>query len=398
MSRARVVTCAGGAAWEAPLVRELQRPALAVDVLRRCVDHGELLAFAEREHPCAALVAAEMPWLDRDFVGALHEVGVAVIAVEAQPGSRPLDRIGVAHRIAAPPGLDEIVGMVHGLTPAADTPTSQTPSLESRPERGGRLITVWGGPGAPGRTSVAVHLAASLVTPDSPVLLVDGDSWAPSIAQRLGLEPEPALTTAARDAANGWAVPLAASLGSGPNGLQVLSGLARADLWPEVREQSWRAVLDEARAAASTVIVDVASSIEEDEELSFDRVPFRRNLMTRVALEEADEVLMVVRADPVGLRHGIFAFRALREALPRAADRTNVVLNHTPANALRAQECSKAVEEWTGSAPVGLLPHEDGLVRALWEGQLLSQVLPRSRWLRELRAMTQQSAAIGVPE
>lgn len=397
MTRARVVTCAGGAAWEAPLVRELQRPALAVDVLRRCVDHSELLAFAAREHPSAVLVAAEVPWLDRDVVGVLHDAGVTVIAVESRPGHRPLDRIGIAHRIATPPDVDEVVAMLAGLEPTGDARVAAAETAGSGPADVGRLVAVWSGPGAPGRTSVAVHLAAQVAAIGPSVLLVDGDSWAPSIAQVLGLDPEPALTNAARDAANGWAAPLSASLGDGPNGVRVLAGLSRADLWPEIREQSWRAVLDAARAEAALVVVDVASPIEEDEELSFDRVPFRRNLMTRVALEEADQVLMVVRADPVGLRHGIFAFRSLREALPRAADRTAVVLNHMPTGARRAQECSSAVAEWTGSGPVALLPREDGLTRVIWEGQLLDQVAPRSKWLRELRAMHDLRAVTGVP-
>ena len=38
-----VIVCAGGAAWELPLLRGLQRPDLGVRVVRRCVDHGDLL-------------------------------------------------------------------------------------------------------------------------------------------------------------------------------------------------------------------------------------------------------------------------------------------------------------------------------------------------------------------
>jgi hypothetical protein len=378
------VTCAAGASWEAPLVRGLQRRELAVDVVRRCVDHGELLAFAQREHPRAAVVAAEVPWLDRDFVGALHEAGVTVVAIEARPGARPLERIGVTYRIAAPPPVDELVGLLRGIE--TDAPAPVRSRNGDRTGRPGRLIVVWGGPGAPGRTAVAVHLALELRRASSSALLVDGDGWAPSIAQLLGLAAEPALTNAVHDAGNGWPRPLRASLVEGPGRLRVLAGLPRADLWPEVRERAWREVLDAARADA-TVVVDVAAPIEEDEELSFDRVPFRRNLMTRVALEEADQVVMVVRADPIGLRHGIFAFRALQEALPAAADRTSVVLNRTPPSARRTQECSNAVAEWTGRPPVALLPVEDALTRALWEGRALAHVAPRSRWLRELRAM-----------
>ena len=122
-------------------------------------------------------------------------------------------------------------------------------------------------------------------------------------------------------------------------------------------------------------------------ELSFDRVPFRRNLMSRIALEEADQVLMVVRADPIGLRHAIFAYRSLRDALPAVAERVAVVLNQVPSSARRLQECSNTVEEWTGHLPIGFLPREEAFVRVLWEGRPLTEVAPRSRWLKELRSM-----------
>ena len=104
-------------------------------------------------------------------------------------------------------------------------------------------------------------------------------------------------------------------------------------------------------------------------------MPFRRNLMSRVALEEADQVLMVVRADPIGLRHGIFAYRTLRDALPEAAERVAVVLNHVPPSSRRLQECSSTVEEWTGHPPIGFLPREEAFTRVVWEGRPLTQRL-----------------------
>ncbi len=382
MSRTRVVTCAGGAAWEAPLVRGLQRPEFGVEVVRRCVDLGELLGVALRDHPRAVVLAAELPWLDRELVGTLQDAGVAVVAVESGPASRLLDEIGVTHRLSAPPDTDMLAGLLHRL---CDEPS--LPIAEPGPTGvgGGRMLAVWGGLGAPGRTLVAVHLALEHRRSGGDPILIDGDAWAPAVVQLLGLPTEPALTTAVRDAANGWPSPLEDSLVSGPDDLRVLGGLPRADLWPEVRDRSWRAVLDAARLESDVVVVDIAAPIEEDEELSFDRVPFRRNLMSRVVLQEADQVLMVVRADPVGLRHGIFAYRMLREALPTAADRVSVVLNQTPPSSRRLQECSSAVEEWTGRPPIGFLPREEGFTRVLWEGRPLSHLVPRSRWLKELR-------------
>ncbi|MGZ8753386.1 MAG: AAA family ATPase [Acidimicrobiia bacterium] len=367
-------------------MRGFQRPEYGVEVVRRCVDLGELLGVALRDHPRAVVLSADLPWLDRELVGTLHDAGVAVVAVESRPGGGALDRIGVTHRLIAPPDADVLAGLLHRLGDTSDD-TSLEKRSGLRVQGGGRLVAVWGGPGAPGRTSVAVHLALDHRRTGGDPVLIDGDGWAPAVVQLLGLPTEPALTAAVRDAASGWSLPLESSLLDGPDGLRVLGGLPRADLWPEVRERSWQAVLDAARAVSDVVVVDLAAPIEEDEELSFDRVPFRRNLMSRVALQEADQVLMVVRADPIGLRHGIFAYRMLLDALPTAAARVSVVLNHVPSSSRRLQECSSTVEEWTEHPPIGFLPREEAFSRVLWEGRPLAHVAPRSRWLKELRSM-----------
>lgn len=391
----RVVTCAGGAPWEAALVRGLQRRELGVEVTRRCVDHGELLGVALRDRPRAVVLAAELPWLDRELVGTLHDAGVAVVAVESVTALRPLDRIGVTHRLAAPTSPDELARLLHGLggdkRDVDAGPVRHVPEpLGSRGETG-RLIAVWGGPGAPGRTTVAVQLALDAARAGEAALLVDGDAWAPVVAQLLGLREAPAATNAERLARDGWPQPLVSCLHDGPDGLHVLPGLPRADLWPEVRERSWREVLGAARATAAFTVVDTAAPIEEDEELAFDRVPYRRNVMTRVALGEADLIVMVVQGDPIGLRHAIFAHHQLRESLPHAAERVEVVVNRAPGSARRLQDISREVEQLTERAPVAFLPAEPAFARVVWEGRTLHDVAPRSRWLRELRA-----ASLGV--
>ena len=72
------------------------------------------------------------------------------------------------------------------------------------------------GSARPGRTSVAVHLALDHRRTGGDPVLIDGDGWAPAIAQLLGLPTEPALTAAVRDAANGWPTPLADEHAPGP--------------------------------------------------------------------------------------------------------------------------------------------------------------------------------------
>jgi Flp pilus assembly CpaE family ATPase len=149
-------------------------------------------------------------------------------------------------------------------------------------------------------------------------------------------------------------------------------------------------VLDAARLDADVVVVDLAAPVEEDEELSFDRAPFRRNLMTRIALADAAAVLMVVGADPIGLRRAVFAQRHLRDELPSVVDRVGVVLNRMPSSARRRQELSVEVEQWLGAAPVALLPVEPGLDHVSWSGTPLHELVPRSLWLRELRSLAHE--------
>ncbi len=382
----RIVTCAGGARWEAPLVRGLQRHELGIELVRRCVDHGELLGVALRDQPRFAVIAAELPWLDRDLVGTLHDHGVTVVAVDSHSASRPLDRIGVAHQLPSDANADDLAGLLHRL--GGDESPSIARAVPSVAEPGkavrGRMVAVWGAAGAPGRTTVAIHVAVEAARRGLRVLLIDGDAWSASIAQMLDLDEAPSVAQAARLAGEGWRQPLETCLQEGPSGCSVLPGLARAELWPEVRERAWIAVLDAARDARAVVVVDVAAPIEEDEELAFDRVPYRRNLMTLTTLAAADEVLLVAGGDPIGVRRGIVAHRTLSDVRPDVIRNVRIVVNRVPRAARRAQDCSSQISEWTGRPPLAFLPSDPLFERAVWEGRPLHAIAPRSPWLREL--------------
>jgi MinD-like ATPase involved in chromosome partitioning or flagellar assembly len=389
----RIVLCAGGAAWETPLVRELQHRALGVELARRCVDHGELLGLARRDRPMAAVLSGDLPWLDRDLVGDLHVVGSVVVAVGPEADRARLERIGVVHHLGSDVTAESLATRLHVIAGERAVEDEPVPEPAVDTPRLGRLVAVWGGPGAPGRTTVASELAIGLARAGHEVALIDGDAWAASVAQRLGLDESPSVTQAARLATDGWPQPLDHCLQRGPAGCSVLVGLARSELWPEVRERSWRAVLAAARERADVVIVDLAAPIEEDEDLVADRSPYRRNTMTVLALCEADDVLLVSAGDPIGLRRGIVAHRTVADVRPEVARRTRVIVNRAPTTSRRLQDCSTLVAEWTGRPPIAFLPTESAFDRVVWEGRPLHEVAPRSPWLRELRGLVGALAA-----
>ena len=141
-----VLICSGGAAWELPLVRGMQRRELGVVIARRCVDHGELVGTALRDRPRAVLVDASMTWVDRDLVVTLRRAGVEVFAVGNS--TRPLADIGV-RCIAADASAEAVAGALHQLEVPAFVAASPVVA-----EHGtlGHVVAVWGGAGSPGRT------------------------------------------------------------------------------------------------------------------------------------------------------------------------------------------------------------------------------------------------------
>ena len=244
------------------------------------------------------------------------------------------------------------------------------------------VVVVWGPYGSPGRTTVAVNLAAELATPLQPTILVDADTYGASVAQSLAvLDEAPGIAAAARaadqDALDDEAVQrLAPELRPG---LRVLTGLPRPDRWPELRDASLADVLDRCRRTARWVVVDVAPLVEQDEELSFDTAAPRRNGATLTALDAADVVLVVGAGDPVGLQRLVRALDRLPEL---TAARREVVVTRVrpgPVGPEPERRIRETLDRFAGIRRVHVVPDDrDGLDAAILHGRLLSEVRPGS--------------------
>jgi MinD-like ATPase involved in chromosome partitioning or flagellar assembly len=414
----QVFTAVTGAAWESELVGALDREDHGVTVVRRCVDVADLLAAATTGTGQAALLSAELRRLDGAAVARLTAAGVAVVGLVEPGDTRATDRLrqlGVVRVLPADATPAEIARALreavtgaplapgHDVAdPRAALPVLGLPPEESAPPAGlGRVIAVWGPTGAPGRTTVAVGLADEAARLEVPTLLVDADVYGGVVAQVLGLLDEsPGVAAAARQAAAGtldvaalarlaWAL--------GPR-LRVLTGLARADRWPELRPQAIGVVLEEARRLAALTVVDCSFSVEEDEELSFDTAAPRRNGATLTVLEAADEVVCVSGADPVSLQRTVRALAELRDVLPGVEP--VVVVNQVrrgPVPGDPEQEIATALGRFAGRDVRAFLPADRKATdAALAAGRTLAEVAPRSPLRTGLRALAAQLS--GVPE
>jgi hypothetical protein len=186
----------------------------------------------------------------------------------------------------------------------------------------GRLIAVWGPPGSPGRTTIAIALSEELSRDGSNILLVDADTYAPSVDLMLGMSQDASgLIVACRHADNGSLSPrsLRSSARSLGNGLHVLGGIPRPERWPDLRPGALAQVWEASRTSFDVTIIDVGACIEAEPSGSISPVlASMRNAAARSALEVADCVLVVGRADALSISRLARGLPAVREAAPCA--------------------------------------------------------------------------------
>lgn len=401
-------------------------------VARRCPDVPDLMAAAAAGVGTCAVVSPDLPHLERDSVDQLQRLGLAILGVTAEgdeAGERRLRQLGVLTvlsidaalaevddallRLAEPAGGLGASGRTGGPgrppldpvlarpgEPEADTDLDRrldaalegdlvaltrgpVESAPSEPTARGELVAVWGPIGSPGRTTVAVNLAAEYAAAGMSVLLVDADTYGASVAQSLGLlDDTPGLAAVARAAEQGT-LDVAGLLRRAPQvspGLRVLTGLPRADRWPEVRDGAMSNILELARRVADVVVVDCGFSLEADEELSYDTAAPRRNATTLTTLEQADLLVVVGAGDPVGLQRLV---RGLTELGHVPSPDPRVVVTKVRASAAGPRPAAAIREvlgRFSGVEHVAVVPDDrDACDAAMLAGRTLVENAPTSR-------------------
>lgn len=397
--------------WEGRMVEVVDRlPGVVVG--RRCADLADLLAAASAGLGDVALVSADLRGLDRDAL--THLRGHAVRVVGASRGGdegeeRHLRQLGITSHVhlgtpredllealttvdsssttmvpAAEPEA-EAADALHAeeivASPKESLPQEVEPDPDEPPARG-TVIAVWGPTGAPGRSTLAVNLASEVAASGTTALLVDLDTYGASVAQLLSvLDEAPGLAAAARASELGTLdLPSLARLAvEVAPGFRVLTGIPTPSRWIEIRSAAIEQVIDLARSLAGVVVLDCGFGIEDDEELSYDTLAPRRNATTLTALAEADELLLVGAADPVGLQRMVRAAQAVGQ-VPSPAPRP--VVNRLRASSVGSdprRQVEDALARFAGLERIMFLPDDPAAAdAALLTGQTLLECAPES--------------------
>ena len=355
---------------------QLVRQGFELSVRCSCAD--ELASQLATTVPDFVILAASTRYLNNRLLVEADAAGVRIVALVATDAERRYAAsLGLLEVAAIDADWAEIETLLLGHPGAED--------VVAQP-RNGTVIAVWGPAGAPGRTSMAICLAAELAAAGATVALADVDTHSGSIAPALGLLDEaPGFAAACRlagaDALTGLELErIGQRYLTARGSFWVLTGIGRPSRWPELSGERVTAAIASCREWVDYTILDTGASLENDEEISSDLFAPRRNGATIAALRAADEVVAVGTADPVGLSRFLRAHVDLVETID--TDRVTVLMNKLRASAIgpgASGQVRQTLQRFGGIANPVLVPHDQAAFDgAILTGRTILDVAPKS--------------------
>ncbi|HEY0259376.1 MAG TPA: regulator [Lacisediminihabitans sp.] len=362
-------------AVEDRLAGELERH--GHDLVARCASADELAFALVAASVDVAVVEASPRYLTERLIAEADAAGVRLVAlVGSDAGRRQAATLGLRELADLTAGWDEIESVLAGGLPAAQPPSADR----------GEVLAVWGPAGAPGRTTLAINVAAELAAAGHTVAVADVDTYSGSIAPALGLLDEaPGFAAACRLAGTGGLdraelERIGQRYLSARGGFWVLTGIGRPSRWPELSADRVTTTITECRTWVDYTVLDTGFSLENDEEISSDLFAPHRNAATLAALREADRVIAVGSADPVGLSRFLRAHVDLVEAVE--TPRLTVVVNRLRSSAIGmnpAAQVRQTLHRFGGITSPVLVPDDrSGLDAAVLGGRTLLDTAVKS--------------------
>lgn len=350
-------------AVEEQLLRDVQtEPRLIVS--RRCADAAEVLAAALAGIGDIAVVDSTLG-VDRSFIVRLRNAGVVPIVYAPQEQTSVVENMA-AHHLS--PDITDVGGFLLRCT--TEDPRPDPTLLDDDAAHAPNIIAIMSPWGSPGRTTVAVNLAAELAQRGGNPLLIDADLWGGAIKHYLGLDPDGAGIAAAVRAVERGTFDLAAlnHLCVTAHGMHVLGGLNKADRWREISGPSLEGLWHTAATWGGYVVIDCPVYIPtagQDHVVGFGPGP---NAMWESIRDSAVEVCVVGGADTIGIH------RLINFYLDQLVDSPHVVVNRMRERAAGPQP-REAIEEllqrYSGITDPLMIPEDPAVDDAILTAQPL---------------------------
>lgn len=348
-------------------------PALAeyddIRVVERCLSADQLLDAATTGRADVALVAFDLHRLGSGALSDLEATRVPRVLLVRDPTDPrwetqrgvvlPIDADAILVRRAVEAAVRGERFLLNGVAhetlaePFEEAPTEAAESAELL-----SIIGICSGPGSPGRTTVAVNLAAALGAV-VPTVLVDADLAGPSIAAQLDADPTRNLYMVAHaepEAAWEWDRAIQSEVqpldrNRSPHA-DVLCGVPKPDMRGRITRRFVERLVDSLQRRYRYVILDTGGELIGPE-----------GTVHRAAVGLSQQVLLVCSSDLVGLWRARTTLGLLQTHLQVSLERVALVVNrHDP----RFHHGRTEIEWALGASTACVVPYDHlGLERAL---------------------------------
>lgn len=370
------------------------RPALDADdeilVVAQCLAANHLLDVVESRQVDAVVVAWGLHRLSESILTQIARSRLPMVTLVPDPDSerwKPLPGVILSLDADATAVRQAVKAAWRGdnrVTPPSRSTAEAAAAAPTEAAEPPSVIAVAGGYGSPGRSTVAINLAAALGAV-APTVLVDGDFSAPSLVAYLDRDPSRNLCTlahAVRENSYAWPRVIADEVQPlGPRSTHgvVLCGLPKREMRGGVSPAFIEQLLAELRRRYRFVVVDVGAELLGSDSAA---------AVHRAVVATASTVLVVAAADLVGLWHCRTTLSSLTTQLQVDPDHLSLVINRFDAR----HHHGRAEIEWHLGVPAAaVVPHDHGgAQRAITERRPL--VLdPASRAGRALLGLAERT-------
>jgi pilus assembly protein CpaE len=240
------------------------------------------------------------------------------------------------------------------------------------------ILAVFNPKGGVGKTTIAVNLAASLVSMGRKVLLVDADTVTGHIASSLGLDRVRTFADSVMDAREGGpgAVPelLEELVAAHPSGLKVLVLSSGPPISSHLDPEAVGNAIDSARRSFDVIVVDLHPDYDT---------------LNRTIFGRADRILVPVTPDVPALRAAV----QLRDVAAELGFRDKLALVVNRANSgvsVADMETTVGMTSFASIRSAGLQ-----LVKAANEGRTVIDLFPGEKVTADFRALAER--VVGTP-
>lgn len=287
--------------WQLELISNLNDQSNLV-IKRRCVDAIDLISSIQTNKSVTIIISADFALLNLETIKHISQNNLKVIGVYLADDLDQFEKLkNLGVKFTQGINFKDVESSALQLFNLIETKEETITSEFTIPG----LISIWGNPGAPGRTSVAINTAFCLAKTNRPTLLIDLDAMAPSIASSLSLVSEiPGISSVIHDAIYGKLSKsnFDKNIFEVSKNLHVITGISNAKRWLELRTTGLIEVLKYASQNYAHIVCDLSSVLPDQiDKDKFDQGIFKRFDHVPKILELSSHIVYVMQANPLSL-------------------------------------------------------------------------------------------------